>query len=110
MNHDPSELHSLIARHKVLLCAACDSVSPIAAELAGMLGFDCVWADLEHGPADWRDAQTFCQGARSGGALPILRIQSADRNHVLHALDIGATMVVVPMVESVDTAKEVVVH
>jgi 2-keto-3-deoxy-L-rhamnonate aldolase RhmA len=94
----------------VLLGAACDSVSPVAAELAGMLGFDCVWADLEHGPADWRDAQTFCQGAKAGGATADLRIPSAERHHVLHALDIGATIVVVPMVESVETARQVVQH
>jgi 2-keto-3-deoxy-L-rhamnonate aldolase RhmA len=110
MSEQPSELHAMIDRRKVLLGAACDSVSPVAAELAGMLGFDCVWADLEHGPADWRDAQTFCQGAKAGGALPILRIPSADRNHVLHALDIGAGIVVVPMVESAETARQVVAH
>src|SRR4051812_18492681 len=110
MCENKSELHALIGRRKVLLGAACDSVSPVAAELAGILGFDCVWADLEHGPADWRDAQTFCQGAKAGGALSMLRIQSADRNHVLHALDIGASIVVVPMVESVEVAKDVVAH
>ena len=75
-----------------------------------MLGFDVVWADLEHGPADWRDAQNFCMAAKAGGARSILRVQSADRNHVLHALDVGAEIVVVPMIESPETAREVVRH
>ena len=107
---DPSQLHALIRQRTVLLGCACDSVSPVAAELAGNLGFDAVWADLEHGPADWRDAQIFCQAAKAGGALTILRVQSDDRNHVLHALDIGANVVVVPMVESRETAQQVVQH
>jgi 2-keto-3-deoxy-L-rhamnonate aldolase RhmA len=107
---DPSQLHALLRQRKVLLACGCDSVSPVAAELAGVLGFDAVWADLEHGPADWRDAQIFCQAAKAGGALTILRVQSGDRNHVLHALDIGANIVVVPMVESRETAQAVVQH
>jgi 2-keto-3-deoxy-L-rhamnonate aldolase RhmA len=94
----------------MLIGCACDSVAPNAAELAGIVGFDAVWADLEHGPAGWRDAQVFAQAAKAGGAMTILRIQSADRNHILHALDVGADVVVVPMVESRATAEEVVRH
>ena len=109
-NDETSSLQALIAQRKVLLGCACDSVSPVAAELAGMMGFDLVWADLEHGPADWRDAQIFCQAAKAGGAVSLLRVQSADRNHVLHALDVGANVVVVPMVETRETAQEVVRH
>ena len=105
-----SQLHALLARKKVLLGCASDSVAPASTELAGILGFDLVWADLEHGPADWRDAQMFCQAAKAGGALSLLRIQSADRNHILHALDVGTDIVVVPMVESRATAEEVVQH
>jgi 2-keto-3-deoxy-L-rhamnonate aldolase RhmA len=105
-----SRLHELIHRKKVLLACGCDSVSPVAAELAAMLGFDAVWADLEHGPASWREAQTFCQGAKSGGALTMLRVPGAERNHILHALDIGADIVVVPMVETRATAEQVVAH
>jgi 2-keto-3-deoxy-L-rhamnonate aldolase RhmA len=105
-----SDLHELIRRRKVLTGCACDSVSPAAAELAGTLGFDLVWADLEHGPADWRDAQMFCQAAQAGGALSLLRVQSADRNHILHALDVGANLVVVPMIETPEAAQEVVRH
>jgi 2-keto-3-deoxy-L-rhamnonate aldolase RhmA len=107
---ESSQLHALLRERKVLLGCACDSVSPVPAELAGVLGFDAVWADLEHGPADWRDAQIFCQGAKAGGAMTILRVQSGDRNHVLHALDIGANVVVVPMVESRQQAEAVVQH
>jgi 2-keto-3-deoxy-L-rhamnonate aldolase RhmA len=103
-------LHELIQDKKVLLGCGCDSVSPVAAELAAMLGFDAVWADLEHGPASWREAQIFCQAAKSGGALSMLRVPSADRKDLLHALDVGADLVVVPMVESRATAEQVVAH
>ena len=105
-----SDLHDLLERRPVLFGAACDSVSPVAAELAGMLGYDVVWADLEHGPATWREAQVFCQAAKAGGALALLRVPSASRSDILHALDVGTNVVVVPMVESRATAQEVVQH
>jgi 2-keto-3-deoxy-L-rhamnonate aldolase RhmA len=105
-----SELHALIARRKVLIGMGCDSGSPVAAELAGIIGFDVVWVDLEHGPANWMDAQTLCQAAKAGGAMSLLRIQSADRNHVMHALDVGGDVVVVPMVESRATSEDIVRH
>ena len=92
----------------MLLGCGCDSVSPASGELAAMIGFDVVWGDLEHGPAVWRDAQVFCQAVKAGGALSALRIASAQRTDVLHALDVGADIVVVPMVESVQTAQQVV--
>jgi 2-keto-3-deoxy-L-rhamnonate aldolase RhmA len=106
----PSKLHEFTARKKVLLGCGCDSISPVSAELAATLGFDAVWADLEHGPASWREAQTFCQAAKAGGALGLLRVPSARRHHILHALDVGADIVVVPMVDSRATAEQVVEH
>jgi len=78
--------------------------------MAGMLGYDLVWADLEHCSIGPREAQTFCLGAKAGGALPVLRIPSADRAHILHALEAGARLVVVPMVENPETARKVVEH
>src|SRR5689334_13573498 len=105
---EPSRFHTLIRDRKVLLGCGCDSVSPAPAELAALAGFDVVWGDLEHGPAGWRDAQVFCQAVKAGGSLSVLRIASAQRADVLHAVDVGADIVVVPMVESVETSRAVV--
>jgi len=94
----------------VLLGCGIDSASPAVAELAGMLGYQVVWADLEHLSIDRAQAENFCRGASAGGALSVLRIPSADRDCVLHALEAGASIVVVPMVESPDTAEQAVRH
>jgi 4-hydroxy-2-oxoheptanedioate aldolase len=104
------DLHELIQEHSVLLGCCIDSASPGIAELAGMLGFHFVWGDLEHLSVDLALAENFCRGADAGGALPMLRIAGANREHVLHALEAGARIVVVPMVESAATAKTIVQH
>jgi len=109
MTYEPG-LQTLLEKHQVLLGCAVDSASPDVAEMAGMLGYDLVWADLEHGSVGPREAQTFCQGAKAGGALPVLRIPNADRVHILHALEAGARLIVVPMIESPETAREIVEH
>jgi 2-keto-3-deoxy-L-rhamnonate aldolase RhmA len=103
-------LQSLIEEREVLLGCNIDGASPALAELAGMLGYDIVWADLEHLSIDWAQAENFCRGACAGGALPLLRVPNAEREHILHALEAGARLVVVPMVESPDTAQAVVRH
>ena len=103
-------LQSLIQERGVLLGCGIDSASPAIAELAGLLGYDVVWADLEHLGIDRAQAEDFCRGASAGGALSLLRVPGADRDHILHALEAGAHIVVVPMVESPDTAREVVRH
>ena len=52
--------------------------------------------------------EEFCRGARSGGAIPMIRIPNTSRDYVLHALDAGASIVVAPMVETAETSREMV--
>lgn len=105
-----SELHRRIAEKQVLVGAGIDSASPAMAEMAGMLGYDLVWGDLEHSAATSREAELFCMGAAAGGAWPLLRIQGLARTHILRALEAGARLVVAPMVESPEQAREFVEH
>ena len=103
-------IESLLRERGVLIGCGVDSASPAIAEMAGMLGFSVVWGDLEHLGIDRSRAETFCRGAKAGGALALLRIPGAERDHVLHALEAGANIVVVPMVESRETAETIVQH
>lgn len=97
-----------IEKKGTLLGCAIDSASPAVAELAGLVGFDVVWADMEHRWVNPERIEDFCRGARAGGAIPMVRIPCASRDYILHALDAGAAIVVVPMVERPETAQEMV--
>jgi len=110
VNTNLSKLDRLLEEKQALLGCAIDSASPAAAEMVGMLGYDIVWADLEHCGVGLERAEEFCRAAKAGGAMPLLRIPDASRFHVLHALEAGARLIVVPMIEDPDTAREIVVH
>lgn len=97
-------------RPHVLLGAAINSASPRAAELAGRVGFDVVWIEMEHASADLMTAEAMCTAAQVGGALPLVRTSGYRREQILHALEIGARIVVVPLVNNAETAREVVRH
>ncbi len=103
-----SELHARIEAKKVLVGCAVESFSPTYAEMAGMLGFDVVWADLEHMSGSPHQVEMFCIAAKAGGALPIVRVPFAERTHVLRALEAGARLISIPMVESRETSLRIV--
>ncbi|MBI4026606.1 MAG: hypothetical protein HY360_16590 [Verrucomicrobia bacterium] len=106
--NEPSQLHAKIQSKRVLIGCTIESASPATAELAAMIGFDVIWADMEHHGLSLLDAQMLGQAAKAGGAMTILRVPSAARPHVLGGLERGADMIMAPMVESADTARQMV--
>jgi len=91
-----------------LLGAAVLSGSPKVAEMAGRLGFDTIWIELEHGGTTFSEAETLCIAAEAGGAVPSLRLPDHNRHHVLRSLEVGAKIVIVPMVNNANIARELV--
>ena len=83
---------------------------PRLAELACRIGFDVVWIEMEHGPTDFALAESICYATLANGGLPLLRLPDASRNYVLKALEVGGRILVVPMVNNAETAKEIVQH
>jgi 4-hydroxy-2-oxoheptanedioate aldolase len=95
---------------RVLRGVAIVSGSPKIAEMAGKLGFDTVWIEVEHGGTTFAEVEILCMAAESGGAIPTVRLPNHHRENVLKALEVGAKIVVVPMVNNADIAKEIVTH
>lgn len=93
-----------------LLACAINSGSPRLAELAARVGFDVIWIELEHASVDLAAAEALCVAAEAGGAIPLIRTSSCRREHILQALEIGGRIVVVPLVNCAETAREVVKH
>ena len=84
------------------------SNSPRVAELAGRVGFEAVWIEVEHGTVSFSEVETLCMAAEAGGAYPTVRVPDSSRTHVLRALEAGARIVVVPMVNTPEQAAMVV--
>ena len=86
--------------------------SPIVVEVLAGTTLDCLCLDAEHSPFN-RESLDLCLmaargGGRDGGMDTLVRVPSAAPEHVLNALDCGATGVLVPHVRSVAEAEAVV--
>ena len=80
------------------------------AELACRIGFDTVWIEMEHGPTDFAQAEALCYAILAHGGIPLIRLPDASRNFVLKAVEVGARILVVPMVNDAATAAQIVQH
>jgi 4-hydroxy-2-oxoheptanedioate aldolase len=84
------------------------SGSAMFAEICARAGFDWVMADLEHGAGTEADLLGQLQGIQGGGAAGLVRVQQASRIAIGRALDLGAEGIMVPRLESLEEARQVV--
>jgi 2-keto-3-deoxy-L-rhamnonate aldolase RhmA len=78
--------------------------SPIIVEVLSMTALDCLCLDAEHAPFDRGTLDQCIFASRAAGKDVLVRVPSASPEHILNALDCGATGVVVPHVRSADEA------
>ncbi len=97
-------------RPRVLRGVSILSGSTRLAEMAGRIGFDAIWIEVEHGPASFSEVESLCVAAEVGGAIPAVRIPDAERHHVLRSMEAGARILIVPMINDAATARQVVQH
>jgi len=83
----------------------CQLPSPLSAEIMGRAGFDWVCVDMQHGPTTIEAAAAMVQSISIAGAVPIVRVPANDLRLIGQALDVGASGVIVPLVNSREEAE-----
>jgi len=87
-----------------LLVGTCVTLSsPEVSELLAEAGFDWLFLDAEHAPLEHSALQAMVTAADSRAAC-IIRVPALGEATIKHALDIGATGVVVPQVNTPEQA------
>lgn len=82
--------------------------SPIIVEVLALTDLDCLVLDAEHAPFD-RGALDLCLlAARAAGKPVLVRPPSMTDEHILNALDCGATGVILPHIRSAAEAQAAV--
>ncbi|WP_241132605.1 HpcH/HpaI aldolase family protein [Achromobacter insuavis] len=76
--------------------------SPAVVEMCAYAGFDFIILDNEHGSADLDTTEHMLRAARAAGIAPVVRCFEHDLPRIL---DMGASAVQVPMVESAAQAR-----
>lgn len=79
--------------------------SPAIVEMCAYAGFTFVIIDNEHGAADFETTEHMLRAARASGIVPVVRCFIED---IPRVLDMGASGVQVPMIETADDARELV--
>jgi 4-hydroxy-2-oxoheptanedioate aldolase len=79
-----------------------------SAELCATAGFDWLLIDGEHAPNDLRTTLGVLQAVAAYPSHPVVRIPHGDAVLIKQVLELGATTLLVPMVESAAQARELV--
>jgi len=81
---------------------------PALVETSGLVGFDFIFIDAEHGPLSVRDCEDLVRAAETVGTIPLIRVRKLDPELILRYLDIGAMGIIIPGIRNKEEAEEVV--
>lgn len=70
-------------------------------------GYDFIWVEMQHEATSWEQVARFWRTC-PGPAAPGARVAYADEREIQHATDMGAAVIVVPTVDTVEEAQEAV--
>ena len=82
--------------------------SPVIAELAGLVGFDWVLIDLEHGSAAEASVPDQLRALRGSRTKAVVRVGAPHADLIARVLDWGAQGIMVPHVNSAADARRIV--
>lgn len=103
-----SGLKQRLADGELIVGTFVKTPSPIVVEVLARTTLDCLCLDAEHAPFDRGSLDLCLMAARAGTMDTLVRVPTATPEHVLNALDCGATGVLVPHVRSAAEAEAVV--
>ena len=81
---------------------------PVVAEIMASAGFDWLAIDLEHTAITIRDAEDLIRVIDLKGVVPFVRLSANNPEQIKRVMDSGAHGVIVPMVKSVEDARNAV--
>ena len=71
-------------------------------------GVDFIWIEMQHSTLTWREVQQLIKVVAEAGSIPFVRVPTANESDIQKATDAGALGVVVPMVDTVEEARNAV--
>jgi 4-hydroxy-2-oxoheptanedioate aldolase len=71
-------------------------------------GQDFIWIEMQHATLTWRETQQLIKVVAQAGCIPFVRVPSANVGDIQKAVDAGALGIIIPMVETVQEARNAV--
>lgn len=95
----PNRIRADLARGRPSPGCWCTVPGTWSAEVLARAGFSWIVVDLQHGGPTWHDLMPVLQAVELGGAAAVVRVGWNDPEAIMRALDLGASGVIVPMVD-----------
>ena len=80
----------------------------LAAAKKACEGQDYIWIEMQHSTLTWRETQNLIEVIAAAGCIPFVRVPSANVGDIQKATDAGALGIIVPMVSTVEEARNAV--
>ncbi|WP_448202966.1 HpcH/HpaI aldolase family protein [Azospirillum sp. sgz302134] len=103
-----NRLKRALAQGRPALGCWLDMMSPVAAEIVGLAGYDCAVIDHEHGPGALSNGLALLQALSGTGCTALMRVPANDPVYIKRALDIGVEGIMIPAVNSAAEARAAV--
>ena len=71
-------------------------------------GVDFIWIEMQHSTLTWRETQQLIKVIAEAGSIPFVRVPTANEGDIQKAADAGALGIIIPMVDSVEEARNAV--
>ena len=108
MNTPINAFKSALARKETSIGLWLGLSDPYSAELCAGCGFDWLLIDGEHAPNDLRTILGTLQAVSAYPVHPIVRLPEGSTTLIKQVMELGATTLLIPMVESAEQARELV--
>jgi 2-keto-3-deoxy-L-rhamnonate aldolase RhmA len=104
----PAEFRARLLAHEPLLGTFIKTPATQPVEVLGAAGLDFVVIDQEHAPFDRVTVDALILAGKAAGIAVLVRVPGSEARDILPALDCGAQGVLVPHVDTVARARDVV--
>lgn len=98
----------LLRAGKTVLSVKLNGTDPRFAEIAAMMGFPCIWVDMEHTPNDYFVTESQIMAAKIHDTDILCRVPRGSYSDYIRPLELDAAGIMVPHIMSVEDAKRVV--
>jgi 4-hydroxy-2-oxoheptanedioate aldolase len=104
----PSRVRQRWSQGKPVLCTTNHVTDPSITELISLMGFDCIWIDMEHHATSVETANQMMRAARVGGADVLARPGKGEFMRLGRMLESGAHGIMYPRCDNAEEARQVV--
>jgi 4-hydroxy-2-oxoheptanedioate aldolase len=103
-----SRIKQLLSASQLPTVVKVNLSDPRVLEIIGLTGADAVWLCTEHVPNDWIGLENQIRAARVHGIDTLVRVGRGSYSDYIRPFEAGATGIIVPHVESVAEARQIV--